>query len=305
VVIGDNVVRCWIRPLKGVQGVVVVAEDWPCWLPALVGMNIVVEALYAPRCYVDVFGEKIHRKCTWNKFVSLDAWPEGWSHHSVLASGTLPFCKGVLAKLGSHVGPYLYAVDMDFPNMHQRQIASAFSQSPTSWVNVLRDNGLKSAIVSHAEFGGVTSARHLIAYHNVDGGVLNPRRSIQRTLSHVINPTASGRSVEIPHPPALTAGTFTRAPIWDGKCLRGEGTLDVLRRDPDVACKSVFKQSGWVQRQLSLEERLRAFDLPVWLYSGVRNHAIARKSMERGISSLVVASVFRAMWAESGLGGVE
>ena len=74
-VIGDNVVRCWIRPLKGVQGVVVVAEDWPCWLPALVGMDIVVEAVYAPRCYVDVFGERIHKRRNWNGFESLDAWP--------------------------------------------------------------------------------------------------------------------------------------------------------------------------------------------------------------------------------------
>ena len=80
--------------------------------------------------------------------------------------------------------------------------------------------------------------------------------------------------------------------------------LDVLQRDPDVAFRSVFKQSGWVQRQLSLKERLRAFDFPVWLYSRMRKHAIAQKSMERGISSLVVASVFRAMWAESGLGGL-
>ena len=105
------------------------AEDWPCWLPALLSMNIVVEAVYAPRCYVNVFGERIHKRCQWNGVERLDAWPEGWSHHLVLASGTLPFCKGVLAKLGSHVGPYLYAVDMDFPNMRQQQIALAFSQS--------------------------------------------------------------------------------------------------------------------------------------------------------------------------------
>jgi hypothetical protein len=40
---GSVVVRGLIRPILGCVGVIVIAEDWPCWLPVLGCLGIPVE----------------------------------------------------------------------------------------------------------------------------------------------------------------------------------------------------------------------------------------------------------------------
>ena len=286
------VVRGLIRPIVGCVGVIVVAQAWPCWLPVLVLLGIPVEMVYAPRVYDSVFADGL----VIHELGDLVTWPEAWNQYYVFASGSVDFCRVLVDKLGNHVGPYIYAVDMKFNALRPRCLDNALS---VKYPAALQALALDTTEVVHAKFGGVTSARHVIGYRNVDKMVFEPNMHLSRTLSHVIRTTISG--VEIDPPPVLESGQVRRAPIRVDGVLRGEGLLDVLVlwTNPLVACKCVFKRSGWVQRHLSTEEVLNAFDVPLSLYDSLRRNEQALNGLMCGVSPLVTTSIVRAMWANS------
>ena len=62
--------------------------------------------------------------------------------------------------------------------------------------------------------------------------------------------------------PTPLQGAVARAPIVLEGFLRREGLLDVFRPQLPIACPSVFARSGWVSRNLTMGELLRAFDIP-------------------------------------------
>jgi hypothetical protein len=90
--------------------------------------------------------------------------------------------------------------------------------------------------------------------------------------------------------------------VEDG-VLRVEGLLDVGSPTLPVICRSVFNASGWVRRSLSAIEYLRAFDMPVGMDARLAKEKGMRSKLLRTVSPLVVSSILRAMWGESG-GGV-
>ena len=292
-----------IRPIKRVVGVVVVAQEWPCWLPVLVCLGITVETVFAPRYYDTVFGDEVMHIPRWKTIFDfqMDVWPSAWDNYSVFASGSLEFCRVVVSKLGKHVGPFLYVIDMNFASMRSRTMSGVLSKFPPA----LQELGLESTEVAHAEFGGVTTARHIIAHRNVAGEVFVPLQPLHRTLSHVVKPTVTGLTIDAP--PPLVAEVRRRVPIVEDGMLRGEGLLEVCWRNPLISCKCVLNRSGWARRLLTKEERLNAFDIPLGLCQKLREHGCERAlvALEQGISPLVGQSVVRAMWAGGNWGGIE
>ena len=273
-----------------------VAEGWPCWLPVFVCLGITVEMVFAPKLYDTVFGDEVLNIPWWKSYHDLEemeVWPSAWNHYSVFASGSLDFCRVVVAKLGNLVGPYLYAIDMDFPSLRSREMNRTLRNLP----HAIQGLGLSSTEVVHSAFGGVTTARHMIAHRNVEKAVFTPLQALQRTLSHVVKTTVSGLSIEAP--PPLDDDKLYRGPISENGMLRGEGLLDVCLRKPQIACRCVMNRSGWARRLITSEERLNAFDIPLGLCQHLREHGCeqARIALEHGISPLVGQSVVRAMWA--------
>ena len=116
----------------------------------------------------------------------------------------------------------------------------------------------------HAEYGGITSARHLVAYRNVNACVFRPGTPLRRVLAHVIDPAAPTHAVEVCAPVAREVSNTSQVPLWEGSHLRCEGLLDVSVPNPSILCRSVFKKSGWVTRSLIPHEVLRAFDVPLY-----------------------------------------
>jgi hypothetical protein len=74
---------------------------------------------------------------------------------------------------------------------------------------------------------------------------------------------------------------------------------------PMVACRCVFKKSGWVKRRLTPMEILRAFDVPACLMESLGRYGFSWDMMQRGVSNAVLTSVLRALGAERNLRGVE
>jgi hypothetical protein len=198
-----------------------------------------------------VFGDEVLHIPRWKTvvdFEEMDVWPSAWDQYSVFASGTADFCRVVVSKLGKHVGPYLYVIDMNFESMRPRNMDFVLSKSPPA----LQELGLESTEVAHADFGGVTTARHIIAHRNVAGSVFVPLQVLHRTLSHVVKTTVSGLAIDAP--PPLDDDVGRRAPIVEDGMLRGEGLLEVCWQRPLIACKCVLNRSGWnaLMRMISL-----------------------------------------------------
>jgi len=222
-----------------------------------------------------------------------------WNTSCVLASGSVMFCESLLSKLQSHVGPFIFTVDMTFAGIRTRSLAGACKSIQSR----LLKRQLHTSVLMHADFGGVTSACHPVAYRNVHKEVFTPFFSLPRTLSHIIDPAAKvhGTEIVVPAPLSLRG----RTSLWDGDALRGEGLYEVGAVQPMVACRCVFKKSGWVKRRLTPKEVLRAFDVPAFLMDSLIKYEFFRDIMQRGVPTGVLASVLRALGAERNLGGVD
>ncbi len=79
---GPTVVRCMIRPLVRVSGVVVIALDWPCWLQVLLDLGVSVDMVYAPVVYENVFRRGDRDGLRWSpirEMEDLDVMPAAWN----------------------------------------------------------------------------------------------------------------------------------------------------------------------------------------------------------------------------------
>ena len=296
-----NDITCVIHPLIRNEGVIIIiAEGWPCWLPAVLALRLNLRTVFAPTKFTKCFG--LSPPQDWiclQELVSSPVLPAMWNASCVLASGSVRFCDSLLSKLQEHVGPFIYTVDMKFARIRTRSLARTCD---TIQASLLRHH-LHTSLLMHADFGGVTSACHPVGYRNVHREVFTPFFSLPRTLSHIIDPAAKvhGTEIVVPAPLSLRG----RTSLWDGDALRGEGLYEVGAVKPMVACRSVFKKSGWVKRRLTPKEVLRAFDVPAGLMDSLMQYEFLREVMQQGVPTGVLASVLRALGAERNLGGVE
>jgi hypothetical protein len=101
-----------------------------------------------------------------------DMWevPEEWNSCTVLASGSNEYLGFVRSKLKHHEGPFIYSTDLIIKNHHRRDIIHLLD----TWARPCKEQGLELAIISHADFGGLTSTIHIISYRYVDQLVFTP-----------------------------------------------------------------------------------------------------------------------------------
>jgi hypothetical protein len=215
----------------------------------------------------------------------------------MLVSGSWDFFIIVMSKISGHVGPFIHAREIVFTGHQMRLMEGLYEK----WGRVFwSEQGLSSATVVHAEFGGVTSARHLLLYRGVDAAVFQPGTSLQRKLSHIIQPAAPMVAQEIdalevvenpfpPHP-------WPTKPIYHGGLMHPEGLFDVMRPQDHIACHCVFKKSGWVRRALTLKELLRAYDMPLCMDEQlIAADACTRAILICNILLMVASSICHAM----------
>jgi hypothetical protein len=155
-------------------------------------------------------------------------------------------------------------------------------------------------VLAHTEFGGVTSAIHLISYWGVEDSVFDAPPALPRVLAHILNSTSPDAAQEIDSPPALPTETRHSPVLTDG-LLRQEGLYDVFHPDLHIARPCVFKATGWAERRLSAKEYLRAFDSPLDMDTVLLNPCRERRIrsvLPRGISAIVASAIFHSMWSE-------
>ncbi len=229
-----------------------------------------------------------------------DMWeaPEEWNSCTVLASGSNKYLGFIRSRLMHHEGPFIYSTDLIVKNHRRRDIICLLD----TWARLCKEQGLESAIISLADFGGVTSAIHIISYHHVDQLVFTPPWALPQVLAHILNAASPDAAREISEPPPLS-DDVPRTPIKEGELLRQEGFLDVFgATNLQIACPCVFKLTGWAQRLLLAKEVLRAFDVPLNMDAILLKECQERRIgglLFRAITPLVVTSIFRALWSKS------
>ena len=284
-----------IHPVVCSDKVIVVAENWPCWLGCLLAVNIPVQAAFVTMEMASIFPGYSHWLSKISDFEAMSVVPDEWQDYVILGSGSHEFLRLIMPKLRHHAGPFIFANDMIFTGRRQYDLDRLYRSWTTHDVTL----GLDSVVVRHAEFGGVTSAFHVVSFRGVNRSVFTPTAPLPRTLRHVLCDTSSSPLQEIAIPSPLY-DPQPRSPIYVDGLMRREGLFDVSRPTDLIACPSVFKASGWGRRGLSTTEMLRAFDISPLMDSMLLPHRRARTLLQRSITPLVVTSICRNLWSTRG-----
>ena len=273
----------------------VVAQDWPLWLPSVLALNLPVGGVYIKEIYQALFPN------TGITFQRCAAWPPDPLGQGIyLGSGSRAFFRSVfLPTIPSlyESSSAMFCLDVPFMSSRERNVAKA---RPLV-VAEMEQGGMEAILLRHADFGGATSAAHLVAYVNVPREAFVPTSCTPRVLKHLMNSASRcGYAAAIDQPPPWS-GDVPRTPLRWGDLFRTEGLLDAYKPFGLVACPSVFTQSKWTRRCLTHQELLRAFDMPVSMDDLLLE---SRNFLEftHCVAPVVTTSIFRAWWGERGVG---
>ena len=205
-----------IHPVICNHKLVVIAQDWPCWLAPALAMNLPLAAVFISKAMQFLFAAREYIPLS-----SLDArWevPPDWSSYTVLASGTHEWFSFISTKLSAHVGPFIYATDVVFRGRRPRYVSRLLD----AWANLRDRQGFTSREVRHSNFGGVTSGIHLLSSRGVDASVFRLPPALPRILAHIVNAATPDPSREIEFPCPIDA-PIPRPPIVRDGMLQLEG----------------------------------------------------------------------------------
>jgi len=163
----SGIVHQMIHPVVGTGDIVVVAQEWPCWLPVALAWGLPVTAVFVQARFCLLFAHLMEDTVVWGtlqEWSALMQWPIDWETCTVLVSSKSDFLSVVLPKLSTHVGLLLYSTDMVFTGHHLQLVHGLYSSWSHKW---WLEHDLCLVVVAHADFGGVTTAIHLIAYRGM------------------------------------------------------------------------------------------------------------------------------------------
>jgi hypothetical protein len=144
--------------------VITIAQGWPCWLTTILAFGPPLEAAFVAPSYQHFFVPITAdaQNLPWrdlSELHNLSHWPVVWDNAAVLVLGSLDFLNLVMAKLNGHVGVFIHAMEIVFTGHQMRFMEGLYErQGQEAWATL----GLSSVTVAHADFGGITSACHLI-----------------------------------------------------------------------------------------------------------------------------------------------
>jgi hypothetical protein len=151
-----------IQPVICPNKLVIIAQEWPCWLAPALAMKLPLAAVFVTKEMRSIFAA---RDCI--ALSSIDTiWevPSDWNMCTVLASGSHKYLIFILTKLRYHEGPFMYAADTVFRGWRPWDMDPLLE----AWIDLRHRQGLESCAVHHTNFGGVTSGFHLVSSWRVD-----------------------------------------------------------------------------------------------------------------------------------------
>jgi hypothetical protein len=112
---GVRVIRQHIRPVATNTPIVVIAQEWPCWLSVILALQLPVVTVFVQPVSHNVFMsfDVAVPWCGLDEWEDLFSWPSDWDFLTILGSGSVLFVDTILPKLrGHHNGVLLSALDI-------------------------------------------------------------------------------------------------------------------------------------------------------------------------------------------------
>ncbi len=275
--------------------IIVIAQECPCWLAPTLALKLPLVTAFISKEFQSIFNTPTYSPLA--DFTALWDIPPEWNSYTVLASGSNKYLSFVLSKLRYHEGPFIHATDTVFKDCCRQDIMCLLWK----WATLCKQQDLVTSVVTHADFGGVTSGIHLLSYQRVDPSIFDTPPLLLRVLAHIINSPLPDAASEIARPDPLECSPC--APIKMGGVLRSEGLFDIFRPQLQIACPCIFKSTGWAHRPLLAREHLRAFDIPLDMDDALLAkywECRIRSIIQWLITPLIVLAVFCAMWSYTG-----
>jgi hypothetical protein len=151
-----------IRPIVCTKKIIVITQEWPCWLAPTLALNLPLVKAYIPKEFQSVVNTSAFSLLM--DFAALWDAPSEWNSCTMLASGSNKYLSFVLSKLRNHDGSFIYATDTVFKDQCCWDVMRLLQK----WSTLCKQQNLESSIVTHADFRGVTSGFHLLSFRHVD-----------------------------------------------------------------------------------------------------------------------------------------
>jgi hypothetical protein len=99
------VIRQAIGALQCPTEVIIIAQEWPCWLALALALKLPIKAAYFPKEFQTLFATPAYAPPA--DFAAMWMVPPDWDDVMVFASGSTEYLNFVLPKLKHHQGPFV------------------------------------------------------------------------------------------------------------------------------------------------------------------------------------------------------
>ena len=302
-----SVIRGVLRPIQPSKPLVIISQGWPSWLVVALAHNIPIAAAAFPTDLHRFFKPKSN--LSWQSFESYKSAPIRSGVIGVI-SGDVIFLRSVLPFLPS-VDDCIICIEPPRGFRRSRRLQRYYASARTFMDSV----HMSSARFAHADYGGATSAAHIVGFgEHIAPTIPATAPNVRRGLGHFLSVSLEGRFEERTPPAPLDEAPASKvyhvpssSPREPG-IVRREGLLPCTNQNVRILCPSVFSKKGYVVRSLSLSEALRVYSLPstydsLFLTSG---YSVAQSlPFESAISPDILTSFAQQLWGISIEGGSE
>lgn len=254
-----SVIRGVLGTIRPSRPLLIVSQQWPSWLVVALAHNLPIAAAAFPRDLHRLFKPK--SKLSWQTIESFQSDPHPIQTGVIgVISGTIPFIRTVLSSLPS-VDDCIMCVE---PTWGFQNGARQQRYLTTSW-NFIKSLDMSPTIMAHADYGGATSAKHVLGFGSNITDIAPPTApNVRRGLAHFLTVRVDGRFPEYLPPPPLHTTPPSKVCYLDSSSgvIRREGLLPCSKPFSSIICPSVYSKKGFVVRPLSLSEVFRVYSIP-------------------------------------------
>jgi hypothetical protein len=228
------VIRQLIHPIVCPKKIVVIAQEWPCWLSTIIALKFPLSIAFITNEFQSILNVPHYSQL----LAFEDMWeaPEEWNACTILAPGLHEYLGFVHSKLKHHECPFIYSTNTVLKDRQRWDIIRLLG----AWSNVRKRQGLDLSLMAHADFGGVTLAVHLLSYKRVDASVFKAPPALPWVLAHIIDAVCPDSGKKISKPTPLVGHVDCR-PISKEGVLWQEVLLDVfVAPNAKIACPCIF-----------------------------------------------------------------
>ena len=197
--VSEMVVRQFIPAYNSAPSIIVIAQQWPCWLSTALVLQLPVIGGYFSSRFHEFFQvpDSLNLMSSWSTVDLFRGINDEHRGCTVLASGSINFLSAVERGCVGHTGGQVFAVDHYFPRTNERDTTPSYRM----WGAHRMRDGYVSGSLAPADYGGAANAVHFVFHHGIQAAIPSPVGFVPRVLRHFVNSALRGGFTAIDPPP--------------------------------------------------------------------------------------------------------